>query len=493
LGGTLEKSGMIPDTHETEPLYKKIVDATPMGMALFTNEFAFVYANPVFYTLTGTTEQEWLFANVTTMPLRCALQSATESLATFLDSNQKKPLRIKITAKQLDDQHILYTLTDSPAKNASDLQREITEKTVFLEGLLSNLPIILYQIDANGYITTSMGAGLQVVPGWNNDLLVGVNGFELAKDMTEAFQRAANGEANRALNAFNIDGNDYYFDTMVLPDSTCDGGIIGFAVDVTATKLAEKALAESHLQLREQAAALELQNKFKNKILAIISHDLRQPMSSIISLTRLFHSAEQNLTDEDLEMIFLNLNDTAQKGIQLLEGLLCWVHSEKEGFVYRGRPMPLKNILEQANGIYQYDQKKKQLSFINDVPEELTIYAHSQMLLFVVRNLIGNATKYSPQGGTIRAYASIKQQQAVFSLSDNGPGIGEVQLENLFNSTIDPLEIGQENPKGAGVALSICQDLIHCMGGRIWAESDPGNGSIFFCSLPAENRYREGA
>lgn len=371
-------------------------------------------------------------------------------------------------------------------KDKDRLQEEIIEKRIFLEGLLENLPVILYRLDARGIITTSAGAGLRVVPGWSNDLLVGMNGFELATDMVDAFNKAASGEPNRALNVFNIDGDAFYFDTTVLPDSSCRGGIIGFAVDVTATKRAETALAESHRQLKQQAVLLSFQNKFKDKILSIVSHDLRQPMAAIASASGLLSAAGDTLSATDLNQVFNELNDMAHKSIRLLEGILCWVRSEKEGYVYHPRSLVLSDTISEANGIYRYEQQQKLVTFINKVPGELIVYAHKQMLLFINRNLISNATRYSSGGSIIRVDATLKTNEIIVSFTDEGPGIPPGELEDLFKpGTADD---GAAADSGAGMALNICQDLVQCMGGRIWAESLPGKGTMFCYALPVPGK-----
>ncbi len=351
------------------------------------------------------------------------------------------------------------------------LQEDLNEKTSFLEGLLNNLPVILYRIDCKGIVTMATGAGLKTVPNWAKSQLVGMSAFELAEEMVDAFRKAMGGETDRAVKAFMIEGNEFFFDTIELPDNTNPGGMMGFAVDVTATKKAER--------------ALEGQNLFKNRVLSIISHDLRQPMAVIATLTNLFEFPDTNLDEVDLPMILSGLNDTAQKSIKLLDGMLGWLKTEQEGFVYEPSDIILKHNLEEACGIYKLDKQKKQISFVNSVPETLVVAAHWQMLLFINRNLVSNSIKYSPDGGKIEVTATINEYETIVTFADEGRGIAAEQIEQLFRPSYSSIE---NNEGGAGIALSICYDLVERLGGRIWAESaHEGVGSRFCYSLPIQH------
>jgi len=346
-------------------------------------------------------------------------------------------------------------------------QLEVAEKNHFLQGLLNNLPVILYQINPEGIITTSTGAGLKAVPGWSNDQLVGLNAFSLAADLADVFRMAMAGEYARAINTFKIGGDEFYFDTIVIPDVTRPGGIIGFAIDVTTAKKGEQQLKQL--------------NAFKDKLISVISHDLRQPFSSILLASEVLKLGDGNLTKDELETIMLELVDTATKGISLLEGILCWVQVEKENFQYKPQPIDLHDNVAEANGIYAYSQQQKQIKLLNTVPEDLIIMAHHQMLLFINRNLISNATKYSPRGGVITLAAKNDGKQILVTVTDQGPGMTVEQLSELFH--VQEWH-SPDSRRGAGIALSICYDMVQQMNGRIWAESEPGKGATFCYSLP---------
>lgn len=247
--------------------------------------------------------------------------------------------------------------------------------------------------------------------------------------------------------------------------------------------IAQKLLAD---RTRSQNRELENWNRFHDMLLSVLAHDLRQPFSAIIMTSELMKFTNKALTEEELQTIVLDLNDTASKSIELLEGLLLWVKSKKENFEYKTQPILLQDNIAEANGLYTYDQLNKGIILINDVPEKLVIDADKQMLLFINRNLISNATKYSPQGGTIRIHAEITDNEVIVSFSDQGPGMTAEQIQKLFviNENTRPGDMAQ----GAGVALSVCFDMIKQMNGRLWAEAEPGKGSTFLYAIKTANK-----
>lgn len=245
------------------------------------------------------------------------------------------------------------------------------------------------------------------------------------------------------------------------------------------------AIVQRKLADETQAHNEELKNwnRFHDTLLSVLAHDLRQPFSSVIMTSQLFKSGDDVFSEDELKTIMLDLDDTASKSIELLEGLLCWVKSKKESFEYKTEPIILQNNLSEANGLYLYDQNNKQITLLNKVPEQLIVHAHRQMLLFINRNMISNATKYSPKGGLITIHTEIKDGSTIVAFSDQGPGMTKEQVERLFR--IDETNEQERSVgKGAGIALSICYDMIQQMKGRLWVETEPTKGSTFYYSLP---------
>lgn len=242
----------------------------------------------------------------------------------------------------------------------------------------------------------------------------------------------------------------------------------------------EKKMAK---EIKARNQELENWSKFNDMLLSVLAHDLRQPFSSIIMTSQLLKLTNKALSEDELQLIVHDLHDTASKSVDLMEGILLWVQSKKDDFEYKTQPLLLEDSVNEANGMYEYDQKNKDIKFLNEIPESLIVDAHKHMLLFINRNLISNATKYSPTSGTIRVYSKIIGDEIIVGFEDQGPGMTPEQVNKLFkvyglvNSDVTKLT-------GAGVALSLCYDMVQQMSGRIWVETAPGKGSTFFYALP---------
>jgi len=231
----------------------------------------------------------------------------------------------------------------------------------------------------------------------------------------------------------------------------------------------------------------ETWSNFNNRLISIMAHDLRQPFSAIIMTAEMLKLTQKPLDQEDFNLIMEDLRDTASKSIELLDGLLYWVKSKKEGFEYKTQPLFLHDLTNESNGLYIYDQQKKNINFLNCVPERQIIYAHKQMLQFINRNILSNATKYSPKNGTIKIASRADEDSITVAISDQGRGMSKAQIDSLF-SIQQNTKHDDSALKGAGMALSICQDMIRQMDGKLWAESEPGKWTTFYYRLPLEKQ-----
>jgi K+-sensing histidine kinase KdpD len=227
-------------------------------------------------------------------------------------------------------------------------------------------------------------------------------------------------------------------------------------------------------------------DNFSNMLISMLAHDLRQPFATFISFMDMIKHTRQKLSQEELHMFLDDMRDTASKSIELLEGLLQWRKSQDSGFVYQIQPLLLNNMIYEANSLYRYDQIGKTISLFNHVPEGQLIYAHKQMLQFINRNILNNATKFSMPGGVIRITSSVHKDRITVAFTDQGKGMTAEKLETLFNIH-EFGKAGDNDIKGAGIALSICQDMLLRMDGKLWAKSEVGVGTTFYYSLPLTN------
>lgn len=229
---------------------------------------------------------------------------------------------------------------------------------------------------------------------------------------------------------------------------------------------------------------LETQDTFCQTLIAILAHDLRQPFASIVMTADVIKHTQRPLAADETHLLFEELSNTAAKSIKLLDGLLCWVKSRKENSAGKTQPLLLCDLIYEANGLYLYDQISKNITLYNVIPECQLIYAHKEMLQFINRNILSNATKYSQHGGIIGVTCSADEDWVTVAFTDRGNGMTADQLQTLFHLQDNETQVQEGYLQSAGMAMSICKDMIAQMNGRIWAESSPGQGTTFYYSLP---------
>lgn len=249
------------------------------------------------------------------------------------------------------------------------------------------------------------------------------------------------------------------------------------ARDITDRKRAEEAQRE-----REVADVL---NRTRQRFLQIAAHELRNPMTAVKGVHALIrrHIAA-GLPVEGL----LPLTEVVEREIDRLSSLLSEMLEAfcvQEGRLQLKRePVDLAQVL--FNALKPFDLVAGKHHFVLERTEAggLWVLGDFNRLEEVFRNLLGNAVKYSPDGGEIRVSMQVRDDVAIVSVRDNGLGIPADQLENVFEGFFRASNLAGRDPGGMGLGLYICKEIMERHGGRIWAESCEGEGATFYVELP---------
>ncbi len=134
--------------------------------------------------------------------------------------------------------------------------------------------------------------------------------------------------------------------------------------------------------------------------------------------------------------------------------------------------------------VLSQNAKNKNITIANKINDNFIAFADEKMLKTILRNLISNAIKFTPQNGEIIVSAKTKDNEVEISIKDNGIGISENDIKKLFRIDIHHTTIGTSNESGTGVGLILCEELVNKNGGKIWVESELGKGSNFIFTLP---------
>jgi len=244
---------------------------------------------------------------------------------------------------------------------------------------------------------------------------------------------------------------------------------------VDAEKSSDKyeALASENARLFQQAQQAV---RVREQILAIVSHDLRNPLGAILLTTNAL--AKKGTLPEAVGRI----QRAAERMRRLIEDLLDFASIEAGHLAIRRLPQDPGAMLQETLASFEGVAQDKGLQMTADVEPLLPkVFCDHDRILQVLSNLVGNATKATPEGGHVSLRVEARGDEVLFSISDDGPGIGPEDLEHLFERYWrgDDVEYN-----GTGLGLAIARGIVTAHGGRIWAESALGHGAKFLFAVP---------
>ncbi len=237
--------------------------------------------------------------------------------------------------------------------------------------------------------------------------------------------------------------------------------------------------------LDDQAGKLNELNTLKDRLISVLAHDLRAPLSTLRGLFSLLE--DDSITHEQ----FLSMIPQALRKLEytsdFLDTLLFWINSQMDNFENSAKSFPVKDVVAYEINSYQEQATGKGITLIDTVSPALAISADPNSIRIVIRNLITNAIKFSRQNDSICVSARYQDDNFILiSIKDTGVGMSEKQLNKLFKSKVDS-GTGTNNESGTGMGLLFCKDLIEKSNGKIWVQSSPDNGTEFFFTIPVGN------
>jgi len=245
---------------------------------------------------------------------------------------------------------------------------------------------------------------------------------------------------------------------------------------------------KTHLTMQQQRKQLELTTSFEKKIFSIIGHDLRSPMGNIRTYIEAFLLVNHSL-DENVKSLLKDLYLLSDNAFNLLENLLNWAKSQSGGIVCRPQNENVTGLIRNVMSLFalQADNKKISLSYLGD--DVVQGFFDPELISVVIRNLVSNALKFTPHDGNVRISAGLvienNFERLVLRVSDTGTGMSPEVVDNLINKNFHYTTYGTDNEKGSGLGFQLCKEFVALNNGKIWIESSPDKGSVFYVSLPA--------
>lgn len=243
-------------------------------------------------------------------------------------------------------------------------------------------------------------------------------------------------------------------------------------------------LEEANKRLQESEQHLKELNATKDKFFSIIGHDLRNPLNALLGFSELIsaHSEDYNL--EEIQSYNKIINESAKNIHHLVENLLEWSRSQSGNIEFNPEELNLKQLISEIVQIHNIYAGKKDISIRMDAPEEIIAFADRNLLATIIRNLLANAIKFTPAGGKINISTCRESNSVRISVTDNGIGMSQEQVSQLFQLEHSALITGTSPEKGTGLGLILCKEFIDMHHGDILVESEPGKGTSFIFTLP---------
>lgn len=236
-------------------------------------------------------------------------------------------------------------------------------------------------------------------------------------------------------------------------------------------------LETKNQEIQAQALQLSNLNSTKDKLLSIISHDVRGPLASLRGLINIICSG--GLTQQEFLLHSLKVRQNLDTVQEDLDNLLYWAQSQLNGLQINREKLKVHAIVEEKIKLFKDAADRKEVTIINDITEELSVFADKNHLGLVVRNLMANAIKFNMRGGSIRIQEKRVGDYVEISVTDSGVGIKSTDLKKLFNAQTHFSNLGTDEEKGVGIGLLLTKEFIEKGGGSIWVTSEVGKGSTF--------------
>ncbi len=245
-------------------------------------------------------------------------------------------------------------------------------------------------------------------------------------------------------------------------------------------KQSDQLLRESEKQLRES-------NATKDQFFNIIAHDLKNPFNAIIGFSSLLTDEWNEFDDDDKIAMISSIKSSSEGAFELLMNLLDWSRLQVGKLRFEPEFVDFRSLIKLNLSLLKTATEKKNIKLVSLGICDKMIWADPNMIKTVIRNLITNAIKFTPANGTVTIECKKSQDHPgmmLLLIKDNGVGIPEQQLKNMFKLNNSESKRGTDGETGTGLGLVICKEFVEKNKGKIWVESKPNVGSTFYVALP---------
>lgn len=233
-------------------------------------------------------------------------------------------------------------------------------------------------------------------------------------------------------------------------------------------------LKELNKKLIESEEELTALNATKDQLFSIISHDLGNPVNALVNYNTVVQSKKEAMTKEELLQSLEKVNMTLRPLQEFLENLLQWSVQQKNGIRIRKEEFSITDVVDEIASLYSGSMDAKQLQMYTAAVGDVKVNTDKNITRLLLRNLIGNAIKFSPVGGRIDVGIDTTGGKLVLTVADNGVGIPKEKLDQIRQGGIITSERGTAMETGTGLGLNLVREFLNALGGKLEIESGSG-------------------
>ena len=245
----------------------------------------------------------------------------------------------------------------------------------------------------------------------------------------------------------------------------------------------EEVVEKRTTELRKSNQELNQMIAESNRVYSVLGHDLRNPFMSIIGYSEYLQEKFEDDPDNENREIMNIILQAARNTFNLLENLLKWAGSKGKATELVRQSVNLNDVAEEVKSTIGVQAKIKGISIYNNIDPELTAFADSDMIQTVLRNLVSNAIKFSPENTRVIVRADDHGDELLVSVQDFGIGMSTEEAKNIFSVSSGKRKKGTSGEKGTGLGLMLSKDFVEKNGGKIWVESKRDEGSTFWFTV----------
>ncbi len=247
-----------------------------------------------------------------------------------------------------------------------------------------------------------------------------------------------------------------------------------------------KLLEEKNKVIEQSEQELRSMNAAKNKFFSIIAHDLKNPFHTVMGYSYLLNHDYERFTEPERRKFAVDIHQSTNSIFRLLQNLLDWSSSQTGRLKFAPIEIELTRMLDNSVSVLRALAEQKNIQIIRNDCSGQKVFVDPLMIETVLRNLINNAIKFTPENGTVEISTETTEDQIKITISDSGIGISDKDIPNLFRIDSKVKRKGTNNEDGSGLGLILCKEFVDKNSGTIWVQSSPGKGSSFSFTVPVK-------